>query len=61
MECCDAHYSAAHGTRMFSIVRTVRRGVAYFDAEWLPTRCRARFLTKREATTWVKAHEKRMA
>lgn len=38
---------------------TVRRGKKYFDAEWMPTRCRARFETKREATAFVKAHEKR--
>lgn len=42
---------------MFSIVRRVRSGSPTFEAEWLPTRCRKVFFTKREATQWVKAHE----
>ena len=56
--CCPATFNSAYATQ-FSIVRRTRQGTAYFVAEWLPTRCRKSFPTKREATAWVKAHEKR--
>ena len=58
-QCCDAHYSSAYGTYPFSIVKLVRQGVTYFEAEWMPTHCHRRFTTKREATTFVKDHERR--
>lgn len=58
MDCCDAHYSSAYGTRPFSITMSTRHGVKRFMAEWLPTRCRKTFATKREATMFVKEHEK---
>lgn len=56
LDCCDGRYSAAYG-QPFSITQSVRGGVKRFTAEWLPTRCRRTFLTKREATAYVKAHE----
>ena len=58
-ECCPATFSSAYGTRMFTIVKRTRQGVATYEAEWMPTRCRKRFTTKREATAWVKDHERR--
>ncbi len=57
--CCDAHFSSAYGTRMFSITQRTVNGVRFTYATWLPTNCTKRFATKREATAWVKAHERR--
>ena len=56
--CCPATYSGAFGSRPFSITMSTRQGVKRFTAEWLPTRCRRTFPTKREATAFIKAHEK---
>lgn len=58
-ECCAATYNSAYGTMQFSITQRTRSNFKYFEAEWLPTQCRAKFATKREATAWVKDHEKR--
>ncbi len=58
-ECCPATYNSAYGMKQFSIVQRTSKGRKYFDAEWFSTRCRKKFTTKREATTWVKEHEKR--
>lgn len=57
--CCDAHYASTYGSRQFSITANTRGGVKRFTAEWLPTRCRRTFSTKREATQFVKDHENR--
>ena len=46
------------GTRPYSITIETRRGVKGFRATWLPTNNSARFAGKREATAFVKAHER---
>ena len=46
-----------YGSYPFSITRSVRQGVRGYEAEWFPTRNRARFATKREAVAFIKAHE----
>lgn len=57
--CCPATYSPGYGTRQYSIVQRTRQGVRYFDAMWMPTNCHRLFRTKREATAFVKDHERR--
>lgn len=58
-ECCAATYAMGYGIHPYSIVQRTRAGVKFYEAEWMPTRCRRRFATKREATAFVKHHEHR--
>ncbi len=46
-----------YGSYPFAIVRSTKQGVKGFEATWLPTNNTARFATKREAVSFVKAHE----
>jgi hypothetical protein len=47
-----------YGAYPFSITMETRQGRRGFRATWLPTNNSARFGTKREATAFVKAHER---
>ena len=46
------------GGQPFSICVSVRRGVRGFEATWHPSGNTGRFASKREATAFVKAHER---
>lgn len=47
-----------YGTQPFSITAETRGGRKGYRATWLPSNNSARFATKREATAFVKAHER---
>lgn len=47
-----------YGTQPFSITAETRQGRKGFRATWMPSGSSARFATKREATAFIKAHER---
>jgi hypothetical protein len=46
-----------YGSQPYAICRTQRRGTVYHEATWLPTGARAMFIGRRDATSFIKAHE----
>ena len=47
-----------YGSRPFSITAETRQGRKGYRATWLPTNNGARFATMRQATAFIKAHER---
>ena len=47
-----------YGTRPYAICAETRHGRKGFRATWLPSNSSARFASKREATAFIKAHER---